>query len=849
MILAAWLQAAAAWGQGRAWFVDGYHGGYYGHYPTNFTQFMVDAVREHPGWKLNLEIEPVTWDFARTNTPEAYAAFKALAADQTPAGTIEFVNPAYAQSYLWTASGESMIQQFDYGMRKIREHFPGAEFDTYSVEEPCFTSALPGVLKALGFKNAVLKNPNTCWGGYTRAFGGELVNWIGPDGTGIPTVPRYGIETLKPGSVWETIANQNQPVYLQAAFAAGIQHPVGMCLQDAGWRFGPWLKHDGTNNETRIFTTWRNYFENVASAQPTQDWHFSQEDVLVSLVWGSQVMQRLAQNVHRAENRVVAAEKLATVAGVYQHTEWPAAAFAEAWPTLLLAQHHDCWIVPYNGSRSNTWADKVVTWTGNTVQRSDDILQQSTRALAGGAVPAVPAQVRVFNTLGVARTDLARLPLPANWQGAPVVRDARGRPLPAQVVEVADQRRELLFPAAVPALGYNTFQLEAAAPADHPKPMAHVAKDGCTVVDTDLYHLVLDPAKGGTVRELAMKRWWWNRQFVDGASERRFNELRGYFYEAGKYFSTADQPAKIEILENGPVRVRLRISGQIASNAVTQVITLVQGQRRIDFNTRIDWQGKPRVGADYKQAGGFKADEDHKAFYDDRFKLLAQFPLNLKHQVIFKDAPFDVTTSRLTNTFFDTWSGIKNNILLDWVDVLDARGDVGLALLTDHTTSYAHGPDQPLGLTLLYSGVGLWGRDYRVNGPTKVNYALVPHAGDWESAALWTENDAWNEPLIAQLCPAETGPAAKSLLTMDRGGWEVPTMRLENGKVSIRLFNPSAQAAQRRLAYDGPASKVELVQLNGKVLREIPAKKDPAGRASFEVTLPHFGVGTLRITP
>ena len=37
-------------------------------------------------------------------------------------------------------------------MRKIRSHFPDVEFVTYSVEEPCFTSCLPQILKLYGFK-------------------------------------------------------------------------------------------------------------------------------------------------------------------------------------------------------------------------------------------------------------------------------------------------------------------------------------------------------------------------------------------------------------------------------------------------------------------------------------------------------------------------------------------------------------------------------------------------------------------------------------------------------------------------------------------------------------------------
>src|SRR5512137_447254 len=177
-----------------AYSVDGYHGGVYGHYPDGFTRFIVDTLKQHPAWRINLEIEPETWDRAKTNEPAAYAELQALAADQTVAGRIEFVNPAYAQPYLWNISGESIIRQFQYGMKKVREHFPGAVFSTYSAEEPCFTSALPGILRSLGCQHAALKNPDTCWGGYVRAFGGELVNWVGPDGARLPTVPRYAVE-------------------------------------------------------------------------------------------------------------------------------------------------------------------------------------------------------------------------------------------------------------------------------------------------------------------------------------------------------------------------------------------------------------------------------------------------------------------------------------------------------------------------------------------------------------------------------------------------------------------------------------------------------------------------------
>jgi len=241
----------------KAYFIDGYHGGIYGHIPLWQTKIMVDKLNQYPNWRINLELEPESWDTIKKNDIQSYNEFKEKIKDQSANGLIEYVNPAYAQSYMYNISGESIIRQFSYGMEKLSEHFPGIIFTTYSSEEPCFTSALPQILKSYGFKYASLKNPNTCWGGYTRAFGGELVNWIGPDGTKITTVPRYAIEKLKPLSTWETIASSNSVEYIRNSFKAGIEHPVGMCFQDAGWAYGPWLGNSKNVYTPTIYKTWR----------------------------------------------------------------------------------------------------------------------------------------------------------------------------------------------------------------------------------------------------------------------------------------------------------------------------------------------------------------------------------------------------------------------------------------------------------------------------------------------------------------------------------------------------------------------------------------------------------------
>lgn len=821
----------------KAYFVDGYHGGYYGHYPEWCTQFMVDQLAQHPDWKINLEIEPETWDWARTNTPDAYKAFKQLS-DAQPS-RVEFVNPAYAQAYLWNISGESVIRQFDYGIRKVREHFPNARFKTYSSEEPCFTSALPGILKSFGFDYAVLKNPDTCWGGYTRAFGGELVNWIGPDGTGIVTVPRYEIETLKPGSTWETIAAQNSKNYIAAAFGYGIARPVGMCLQDAGWRNGPWLGDGKHSYQPTEYVAWSDYIAAACSNQPPkQDWRFSQEDVQVSLVWGGQVLQRITQQVRQAENRLLTAEKLATLAQVYQTVPWPKSSLDEAWRTLMLSQHHDCWIVPYNGRRNNTWADNVVRWTDATKQRSDAVIHDSTAALSPGTSTNQLTCVRVFNTLGVERLDLATVPLPTDWD-APEARvtDAEGRTIVSQVVSNSEGKT-LLFEARVSGLGYSSYRIEKMQKG-FVGAMAKQLPDGTYQLKNDFYTIVLDPNRGGAIRSLKLTG---NKEWVERGNERSFNEIRGYFFEENQYHSTAENAAIIDVLENGPVRVRVEIKGKVGKHPISQMITLVKHQPKIDMSCRIDWQGSPGIGASYSQ-NAFNGSDNQKAFYDDRSKLRVFFPVNIISQKVYKNAPFDVTESKLEDTFFTTWDGIKNNIILNWVDVADRENTCGMALLADHTTSYGHGTNVPLSLTLQYSGVGLWGRNYRLDGPTQINYALVPHPGQWAQAKIWTADHAWNEPLIATLAPSLE---KRSLLDVTGSGFDVSALTVDGNDVVVRLFNAEGNDKPQKLTFDIPSTRVDWVKLNGEIIRTLSIEKGKDGKSFVSIALPKFGFATLR---
>lgn len=220
------------------------------------------------------------------------------------------------------------------------------------------------------------------------------------------------------------------------------------------------------------------------------------------------------------------------------------------------------------------------------------------------------------------------------------------------------------------------------------------------------------------------------------------------------------------------------------------------------------------------------------------------FPLNLKQQKVYKNAPFDVTESRLQNTFYDRWDSIKNNVLLNWVDVTDGQGKYGMALFTDHTTSYAHGTDFPLALNVQYSGMGLWGKNYTIDGPTTIHYALVPHAGKWDKAGIETQSTAWNQPLYTASA-AEV--AAKSPLVSVPFGYEVSTVTYDGDDMLVRLYNAAGSASQTTISFNCSANAAQMLELDGRVKQTLTVGRNVTGASTIKLSMPRFGFRTIRL--
>ena len=816
----------------RNWyFVDGFHGGVYGHFPLDtYTSYMSGILESRPEWSMCLEIEPETWDSVAVRTPAALENFKKWVSTSR----VEFTNPAYAQPYMYNISGESIIRQFSYGIDKIRTHFPDAEFLTYAVEEPCFTSALPTVLSQFGFKYASIKCPNTCWGGYSAGFGSGNVNWIGPDGSVILAAPRYECEELG-DKVWETKANGAYKSYFLDCEKAGIERPVGMCYQDAGWTFGPWLDQFGkwTKDKDNLgqnikYVTWRQYFENEPADARHQDYRMSQEDVLGGLVWGSQVLQKLSQQVREAENAIVMTEKTAAMLNTLNGKNPDQSLIDEAWRTLLLSQHHDCWIVPYNRlNKRGTWADNVALWTGASLKNCEDVLAAMTSAPSGAVL-----EYGVVNTTAFHRNETVRVAIPSGWPEDFRITDASGKEVPYLIDE-----GDVVFKASAPAMGIASYRFSKTGGSTRviPAVKTYSKGSGPVKVSAGLYTLTLSPDEGGVITSLVARN---GKEYVDRSSGQALNLLSGWFYEEKRWHLSSEEPATVEVTSAKGIATKITINGTIASTPFTQTILIEDGNRRIGFDLNIGWERNVGIG---KFAQKRAYDNRQRAFYDSRYDLNVLFPVACEAPALFKDAPFDVCESGLDNTYFDRWDGIKHNIILDWVDLCGKNGK-SVALFSDHTTSYTYGPDFPLALTVQFSGNGLWGRDYRITGPTRMRYAIVPHEGRWDEAGIQEESQAWNEPLAAI-----PGAAPRtSLLDLDGTGYVVSSLVVADGGYLLRLYNAGGDAGTKKIKLAIPATSVSEVNLLGEETGH-PATKRDGESVTLETSIPRFGIKTFKI--
>ncbi len=798
----------------KLYFVDGYHGGVDGHMPVGSWQDILGALERRPDWTVSLDVEPESYEWIKRHDFEVYSKLREFVENPDTAERIEFLNGCYAQPFCWAIDGESVIRQMVRGIGIIKRLFPTAQVDTYSVQEPCFTSQLPQMIKKLGFRCMSLKN-STCWGGYMAKMPGSIVRLHSPDGTWVPAVVRYECEELYDCCATDASGydRENVKTIADRCVAAGIAAPNGMTYQDLGWLSEPMVS--GFPVE---FLTYRKYFEKFGHLV-NGDVDFHQEDVLCAMPWGTVTLQNSVRAVRHLEYRLPRLEKLMLAAG--KNAEIGEETFyklSRAWDDTMSAQHHDAYIC----AATPRWVEHVHVKTTEAnkllAEVEDEILAAGALADFAGRAEADEFYLRVYNTTAnPARGYVSiRCGLPIGWRDADVF-DSRGNkvasiargvmyskfgydengvllpgdpvPKPRIYPDGSEEAMDITFEANVEGLGYATYRVckcevkkaDLTAP-----PLAKICDNGVSV-SNGVWDIFFDSTKGGAVTGLLDIS-----SGIDYAADGEQGYIRGFFPEANRMCTSLENPADIRILSNTHFEARLRICGSINGHGFTTEVCITKGERRIDYKTAVDFEAKPEaVGDPERPPENAPHNWRRRSGYNEEPKLSIAFNVGSGEKQVYKAAPYDVCESRLgENTSFIDWGEIKHNIVNDYVDVCSVNGR-GFGLWCDQITGYSLNRGL-LTLTMGFGGyVGFFWGDYPLKGTPTMEYSLFAHSGDTFEAHTALAFAGRVEPLTVHRLAGRPGTWDYTAVAAGDADIKATGAIKDGDGWALRLFNAS----------------------------------------------------------
>ena len=681
-------------------------------------------------------------------------------------------------------SSESLIRQILFGRNYFKKEF-GTESDEYMLPD-CFgfPASLPSVLAHCGIRGfSTQKLQSSLWNaGVNLPFG--IGNWVGPDGQSVIAVIKAGSYGRQPST--ETNYSTSSQVHDALLGLAGQEK-----LATVYWYYGhgdtggapadedvAMVEKEATtpNPQVRVVSARSDQmFRDITDEEKTKLLTYKGDLLLTEHSAGSLTSEAYMKYWnHENEKLAFAAEESAVAANLLGAVPYPREKLHNAWQLVLGGQFHD--LLPGTAlpkAFEYTWNDENIAM--NTFA---NVIQDSVGAVAhamdtrGDGIPLV-----VYNPLSVAREDMveAEMNFPTSPDAVSVT-DGEGKVVPSQVTGNDGGKCHFLFLAKAPALGYATFSVKAASGMQ-----TSTLKVDQRTLENDRYRVVLDD--DGDITNIFDK---------SAGKELLFKPIRlAFLTQKPDIFGAwnmywKDQrnpprdrvggPAKFTIVENGPVRVALKVDRQTEGSSFSQTVRLASGGAgdRVEIANGIDWQSK---ACSLKVEFPLTVTNNHATYNWDLGKI---------DRGIDDARKFEVPTHQ-------------------WFDLSDRSGDYGVSILTGSK----YGSDMPasvvLRLTLLYSpGISTdpqqrWQfleQRWQDWGHHDFVYGVYGHKGGWQQAGSDWQSARMDQPMMVFQTTAHEGKLGHSF----------SLMKLDSDQVAVRAV---------KMAEDGNAVIVRLQELDG----------------------------------
>lgn len=640
-------------------------------------------------------------------------------------------------------SSESILRHVLYGNRYFLAEFGKASCEFMLPDSFGFPASLPGLLAHAGLKG--FSTQKLTWG-CSVGIPFNVGVWEGLDGRGV-----VAALNATPYDAKLTGDLTHDPKWIER-----LQDDARRCGVAVDYRYygtgdrggAPdarsveWLELSlhGTGPIRIVSATGAQMFEELTAEQIGKLPRYQGDLLLTQHSAGTPSSQAFMKKLNRKnELRADEAERAAAAADWLGGLEYPRERITRGWRMLLAGQFHDVLAgTAKPDAYAYAWNDGFVARNQLNVGR-DAALAGVARALDTRAqgVPLV-----VFNPLSIDREDVveAEVEFPETAPAGVAVHGPDGQPVPSQLLHRDGRTARIIFLARVPSVGFAVFDVRAGAaeaPDGSPLKATHrtlengryrvvLNDDGDIASIRDLAadrELLAEPARLAFLRENPTRYPAWNMDW-DDASRPPYAHVEG--------------PAKIQIVERGPVRVALQVERRAQGSTIVQTVRLAAGEAgdRVECDTFIDWRTEASA-------------------------LKAVFPLTVRNLNGTYNWGAGTVERATDGPKLYEWPSHQ------WFDLTDAGGAYGVSVLEDCKYGSDKPDDHTLRLTLQYTpGLKRAPKysDQRTQdfGRHRCLYALAGHAGNWRDGAIPWRAARLNQPLTAFQAAPHEGARGKS---------------------------------------------------------------------------------------
>ncbi len=723
----------------------------------NTANTILTLMKEYPEF-IYTQGQAHTYRWMERDYPDIFNQIKQRVAE----GRWEITGGAWVEPDSNLPSGESFVRQFLYGKRYFREKFNKDIIVGWTPDSFGYNWNLPQVRKKAGMIRFLTQKLNS---NDTIKYPYKIFWWEGADGTKLLTyfpVGGYGEAVQGPTILdqLKVMMSKNNVKENYVIFGVG-DHGGGVTREH--------LNRAKTLDASPAFpkihyVSSEQYFKHLAELvkNPEVNVPTWNDELYLQYHRGTYTTQaNNKKNNRKSEIMMESVEKFSSIASDAGY-KYPSDTIEDNWTTILFNQFHD--ILP--GSSINpVYLDsardyeKVFAQGDSMLNGALDTIAADVKT-AGDGLPLI-----LFNPLSWQRDGVVEIAVPGITSAVQVIAPD-GSSLPCQMVTKGTETRLLFVARGVPAVGYATYRIfPNGGVKEAPKPSLSASD---TVLENEFIKATLDKETGLLISVIDKRNG--NRELLDTKNPSNLIQMYDDYPEhddAWEIKLGAEKPVNLfeapVVTERGPVRVTVRVTFRTANASFKQNLSLIAGMPMLYERVDADWH------------------EEHKM-------AKMKFNFSVKNDTVWYDIPYaaiprkSIPVEPLDKTKTEH-CGQK------WADFSDASGDFGVTIL--NTAKYGYdATGSTIRLSLLRAP--MYPDPYADRGQHEMEYAFMPHTGDWKDSHAPRAGYEFNYALIPVLVAAHEGkkPATFSYYSMEPKNAILSVVKKaeDDSSVVLRIF-------------------------------------------------------------